>query len=531
MTIPNNTITPRPFYRYIYTHAKDTFYDTQEESDNDTVDGAQEGSDDDLFYSAQEESDDDIFYEAQEELNNDNSEQDEPTQVINSKRKIKHDDNDGDDDGFTEVKTAKEPKFSHKQGSDIKPYTSGIDIVPVLPIIVPKRKVHLYAEKIRHYKRNLEDLGREASSSTSENKNIKTTALTSTIVNGDSTATVSTAAASASNIATSISNTAAPRSTSSADLVATINTITEQDQVKVAMMNTSNLLTENERNDPLQVAEHVSEIFSHLCESELATMADPLYVFSMQNGELTWEDRAAYIETMIIIQHQYGLLLETVYLAVNIFDRFLSLQKIEKREARPFCIVALFFAMKFEEKRPSTIEEVVLPSKYEFIEIANISKEEFVEKQINMFYTLQGRLCYANPFNFLDRLCIKQMDCTAGTLVVSTFLTYMTLLEPAFISVRPSKIAAAAVCFAKEMEESGWHSSLVEFSGYSLKDLQPVVNLMKHCLRKPWEYAAFFEVWDTKECLQTTQWVFDWIDRQPDEAAEATQPVSDISFE
>lgn len=114
-------------------------------------------------------------------------------------------------------------------------------------------------------------------------------------------------------------------------------------------------------DDPLMVSEYVVEIFNYLREQELLTLPTPDYM--ERQKDLHWKMRGILVDWLVEVHQKFRLLPETLFLAVNIIDRFLSLRVCSLPKLQLVGITALFVASKYEE--------VMCPSIQNFIYMAD----------------------------------------------------------------------------------------------------------------------------------------------------------------
>lgn len=120
-------------------------------------------------------------------------------------------------------------------------------------------------------------------------------------------------------------------------------------------------LDADDAEDPLMVSEYVVEIFNYLREQELSTLPTPDYM--VRQKDLHWKMRGILIDWLVEVHQKFRLLPETLFLAVNIIDRFLSLRVCSLPKLQLVGITALFIASKYEE--------VMCPSIQNFIYMAD----------------------------------------------------------------------------------------------------------------------------------------------------------------
>jgi len=169
--------------------------------------------------------------------------------------------------------------------------------------------------------------------------------------------------------------------------------------------------------------------------------------------ELGWKMRTILVDWLVEIHSNFRLLPETLYLAVNIVDRFLSLRVVSLVKLQLVGITAMFIASKYEE--------VVAPSVKNFVYMADggYSDKEILKAERYVLQVLDFRLCYPNPMNFLRRVS-KADDYDIQTRTIAKYLMEISLFDNRFLGTAPSMAAAAALYLARKMLNRGeWVST------------------------------------------------------------------------
>lgn len=205
-------------------------------------------------------------------------------------------------------------------------------------------------------------------------------------------------------------------------------------------------------DDPLMVAEYVVEIFDYLKVLEEATMPNPNYMDHQDH--LEWHLRGILVDWLVEVHTRFHLLPETIFLAVNIIDRFLSNRTVELEKLQLVGITAMFIASKYEE--------VLSPHVQNFKHVADngFDEEEILEAERFMLSALDYDLSYPNPMNFLRRIS-KADGYDIQTRTLGKYLLEISLLDHKFMGYHPSHIAAASMYLARLILERGdWVSIL-----------------------------------------------------------------------
>lgn len=72
-------------------------------------------------------------------------------------------------------------------------------------------------------------------------------------------------------------------------------------------------------NDPFMVSEYVNDIFEYLHQLEVITLPKKEDLYQHRNIH---QNRDILVNWLVKIHNKFGLLPETLYLAINIMDRF-----------------------------------------------------------------------------------------------------------------------------------------------------------------------------------------------------------------
>src|SRR5690606_18123745 len=100
-------------------------------------------------------------------------------------------------------------------------------------------------------------------------------------------------------------------------------------------------------DDPCMVPEYITEIFDYLRKLEPTTQPNPDYM--MHQKDLEWDTREILIDWLIEVHTRFSMLPETLFLAVNIIDRFLSVKVVRLDKFQLVGVTALLIASKYEE--------------------------------------------------------------------------------------------------------------------------------------------------------------------------------------
>jgi len=271
--------------------------------------------------------------------------------------------------------------------------------------------------------------------------------------------------------------------------------------------------------DPLMVSEYVYEILDYMKALEETTMPNPSYMADQK--ALDWRMRGVLIDWLLEVHTRFHLLPETLYLTVNIIDRFLSCKVIQLDRLQLVGVTAMFIASKYEEVLSPHIGNFRHVADDGFTEAEILSAERFV------LATLNYDLSYPNPMHFMRRIS-KADNYDIQTRTLAKYLLEISLLEHKFLEFRPSLCAAASMHLARVILQKGtwvgrsWPSLinvlclqvvqdalLVHYSGYTEDDIRPTVNAMIEHLLAPTVHQAFYRKYAGKRFLKGTSCLAD----------------------
>lgn len=263
-------------------------------------------------------------------------------------------------------------------------------------------------------------------------------------------------------------------------------------------------------DDPSMCAEYVREIFDYYKELELVTMPNANYMD--HQDDLEWKMRGILVDWLIEVHTRFRLLPETLFLAINIVDRFLSSKVVPLDKLQLVGITAMFIASKYEE--------VLSPHVGNFVHVADdgFTIDEVLSAERYTLTTLKYDLSYPNPMNFLRRIS-KADNYDIQTRTVGKYLMEISLVDHRFLEYRQSHVAAASMYLARLILERGeWvcclsissmflltlsqDETLTQFSGYSEDEIQPVFDLLIDYLHAPVAHEALFKKYASKKFLK-----------------------------
>uniref|UniRef100_A0ACD5V5R7 Uncharacterized protein n=1 Tax=Avena sativa TaxID=4498 RepID=A0ACD5V5R7_AVESA len=223
--------------------------------------------------------------------------------------------------------------------------------------------------------------------------------------------------------------------------------------------------------NPLAATEYVEEIYKYYRENEETSCVRPDYMSSQ--GDINEKMRAILIDWLIEVHYKFELMDETLFLTVNIIDRFLEKEVVPRKKLQLVGVTAMLLACKYEEVAVPVVEDLILISDRAYM------KGEVLEMEKWILNTLEFNMSVPTPYVFMRRI-LKAADSDRKLQLVSFFMLELCLVEYQMLKYRPSLLAAAAVYTAQRAISRCWHwTKVCEFhSRYTRDELIECSNMM-----------------------------------------------------
>ncbi|BEI85327.1 hypothetical protein CcaverHIS002_0507280 [Cutaneotrichosporon cavernicola] len=251
-------------------------------------------------------------------------------------------------------------------------------------------------------------------------------------------------------------------------------------------------LDAEDEGDPTMVSEYVVDAFAYMMELEKSTMPDSKYMENQE--ELQWKMRQILNDWIVEVHTKFRLLPETLLIAINLIDRFLTARTVSLEKFQLVGLTALFVAAKYEE--------VICPSVTHFLHMADggYDVDEILRAERYLLQTLDFDLARTVAKFFIEISCIDHR----------------------LLPYPPSMLAAAAMWLARLCFDRGpWHANMVHYSTYAQHELLECAQVMLDYAVDPEldTSTAFFKKYASRKHLKASVFVREWAQhRWPDSA-------------
>ena len=251
-------------------------------------------------------------------------------------------------------------------------------------------------------------------------------------------------------------------------------------------------------NNPQEVNDYFEEIFYDIQLRENSSLIDPNYLKNTQKF-INRKMRAILIDWLIDVHKKYKLKPETLYLTVNIIDRYLSKKNVETINLQLVGVVALLISSKYEDIYPPKVKELA-----EITDGAYVSNQLLVMEE-KVLSTLNFDLFYPTQWHFLE--CYrKKLNLNDITFYLAWYLMELALIDITLINYKGSIIASSAILLSMKNFKIFQEKEFENATGFTEKYLENCVNDMNFlwinnkneknlsAVRRKFSHSKFLEV-------------------------------------
>jgi len=187
--------------------------------------------------------------------------------------------------------------------------------------------------------------------------------------------------------------------------------------------------------------------------------------------------REILTDWLIEVHLKFKLLPETLYLTVNLIDRYLSMTSIYRNKLQLVGVTAMLIASKYEEIYPPIVSDFV------YITDNAYTRDEILKMEERMLTALQFGIHFTSPNRFLERfLYLKNSSETekyfALFMLEGSLIQYQLLVYPPSVLAASALYLASKLCFSKEP----WSNRMASITNIQEKTLRKCAKDIYECV-------------------------------------------------
>ena len=210
------------------------------------------------------------------------------------------------------------------------------------------------------------------------------------------------------------------------------------------IINNYNLNIENEEKtinkNPQLVEEYIDEIYNNLKSTEAQFLPLENYMEKIQK-DITERMRLILLDWLIEVHLKFKLLPETLFITINIIDRYLSIRDINRKYLQLLGVSSMFIACKYEEIYSPEIKDFIYMTDNAY------DKNQMINMENDILKVLDFNICVPSYFRFLEiyKFYLKFDD---KFFFLCNYLIEVALIEYNLIKFQPSIITTSAIFIA-----------------------------------------------------------------------------------
>ena len=215
--------------------------------------------------------------------------------------------------------------------------------------------------------------------------------------------------------------------------------------------------------NPQNVDEYFDDICQELSKYEEKYLVDPQYMSNQT--DINYRMRAILIDWLIDVHLKYKLVPQTMYIAVNLIDRYLEKNETNRAKLQLVGVTAMFIACKYEEIYPPELKDFV------YITDGAYVKSDVLKMENKMLSSLNFDVTFPTQWTLLETYR-RKLDLDEKTFKLAWFLMELCLINYKSLKFKMSHIAASAILIAAKTMKIYKNDQFYKNIGIQEKDLE-----------------------------------------------------------
>ena len=198
----------------------------------------------------------------------------------------------------------------------------------------------------------------------------------------------------------------------------------------------------------------------------------PIDYFKTIQTDINEKMRAVLIDWLIDVHLKFKLKPETLFLTIDILDKYLSIKYIEQNNLQLLGVTSLWLACKYEEVTIPLIKDC------EYITANAYNELQIKQMEVDILKTLSYQITFPSILSFFDILAVN-FDFKESDYHLGKYFTELFLLDPRINKYKKSVVASSAAYLVMKLN----HSRFPEYNyikGFIMEDERH----MKRCAKE-----------------------------------------------
>lgn len=256
-----------------------------------------------------------------------------------------------------------------------------------------------------------------------------------------------------------------------------------EDNKKIKLDNGKNVIFCYSKNkNPQIVEEYFDEIYKYLITIENIDLPKENYMKNVQK-DITEKMRKVLVDWLIDVHVKFKLFPETLFLTINIIDRYLSKKAINRKHLQLLGITALFISSKYEDIYPPDLKEFL------FMTDNSYKKEQLIKLENDILDKIEFCLTYPTSLRFLE-IYKKLFNLKTIDFYRCRYFIEISLLDYNCSHFSPSLIALTSIFLnwviknpkCKDMKY--FENKILNVIEYDSKKINPCLNCLVTAIKQ-----------------------------------------------
>lgn len=238
-------------------------------------------------------------------------------------------------------------------------------------------------------------------------------------------------------------------------------------------------MEEDHRRSEQCVEELQAEIFDFCMRTEVGKWLSKVKNLCKSNyfqglqTDINEKMRAILVDWLVDVHSKFKMTHQTLFLTVNIIDRYLEQIAVPRTQLQLVGVSALFIASKYEEIYPPDLKEFVKCCDNTY------TADQILDVESNIILVLNFNLVFTSCYQFFElfsqksKLFLILVNFEGEGFSLGLYLLYLSTLEFLMAKYRPSIIAMASIYLSNKFLRLGmWHPDLPAVIGSSEKEIK-----------------------------------------------------------
>jgi len=215
---------------------------------------------------------------------------------------------------------------------------------------------------------------------------------------------------------------------------------------------------------PQHALEQQKEILAYIKSKEAFYKVEREYM--SRQKDINSKMRGILVDWLVDVNLKFKLLPQTLFMTVNIIDRYLAAREIPRTHLQLVGSAALMIAAKFEEVYPPLLKDYVAVCDYAY------GKSEILSMECKILHALNFDICQTSSYSYL-KLFNSRFRLEDRLFIFARYLLENSLMDMGSLNYANGLLAAGAIFLVNKIfKRGGWDDALLDITGFKEEEVK-----------------------------------------------------------